>query len=252
MPSFAYDAASNVGSPVTHIVRVIRFLQQNYPQFWLRRGGADHAVWAPGDRAMCMDDLPEELRSLTWLVHFGQLGSLRPELQPCLSMTDAVVMPSIIDNSRIVAEETYSHPEDSVRMRSTFFFFAGTVLMEDDAQRADPLGYPWTRDHYSQGVRQRVWATYQNKSGYSITDGYLENMPESMRNSRFCLAPTGYGWGNRIIWAMLTGCVPVIISDGVMQPFEDVLPYDEFSVRVAEADIVRVTPARDALRLYLL
>lgn len=36
------------------------------------------------------------------------------------------------------------------------------------------------------------------------------------------------------------GCIPVIMQDEVSQPFDDILPYDKFSVRVAEKDLERL------------
>ncbi len=36
---------------------------------------------------------------------------------------------------------------------------------------------------------------------------------------------------------MLMGCVPVLIGDGVMQPFQPELDWSKFSVTVAEEDI---------------
>ena len=40
--------------------------------------------------------------------------------------------------------------------------------------------------------------------------------------------------------AILHGCIPVIIQDNVDMPFEEWLPYDEFSVRVRESDAVNL------------
>ena len=65
-------------------------------------------------------------------------------------------------------------------------------------------------------------------------------MPGAMRRSKFCLAPAGHGWGIRIVHAMASGCVPLIIQDGVHQPFDDVLPYHEFSLRLPQSDIPRL------------
>ncbi|KAG2488891.1 hypothetical protein HYH03_012521 [Edaphochlamys debaryana] len=50
----------------------------------------------------------------------------------------------------------------------------------------------------------------------------------------------GGGHGQRQIQAALAGCVPVIISDGVLEAFEPYLDWNDFGVRVAEADIPRL------------
>ncbi|KAG2488893.1 hypothetical protein HYH03_012523 [Edaphochlamys debaryana] len=61
-----------------------------------------------------------------------------------------------------------------------------------------------------------------------------------MLSSRFCFGPPGGGHGQRQIQAVLAGCVPVIIADGVLQAFEPILDWNDFAVRVAEADIPRL------------
>lgn len=73
-----------------------------------------------------------------------------------------------------------------------------------------------------------------------------------MRESVFCLSPLGTGWGLRIVDAMLTGCIPVIVQDGVKQPGDDVLPYPDFAVRIPESsvdqieEILRAIPPQEA------
>ena len=36
-----------------------------------------------------------------------------------------------------------------------------------------------------------------------------------MHASLFCLAPTGSGWGVRLKFALMSGCIPVLIDDRV-------------------------------------
>lgn len=36
-----------------------------------------------------------------------------------------------------------------------------------------------------------------------------------MGRSNFCLATTGAGWGVRLKLAVIMGCVPVVVADGV-------------------------------------
>lgn len=67
-------------------------------------------------------------------------------------------------------------------------------------------------------------------------DHYFQNLAAST----FCLAPTGTGWGRRVGLAAQFGCVPVIVQDSVRQAFDDVLPYDAFTVRIEESDIPNI------------
>jgi uncharacterized protein YozE (UPF0346 family) len=58
-------------------------------------------------------------------------------------------------------------------------------------------------------------------------------------NSRFCLAPRGYGRSSfRFFEAMLLDCVPVYFWDDLeWLPYKDILDYSKFSVSIQEKDI---------------
>jgi hypothetical protein len=146
-----------------------------------------------------------------------------------------------------VAAETYgSKRSSSVRKaaaslaaqsanRTTLIFFAGMCLG------------PEARG-YAQGVRTRVASALANVSDAMIINTFdpaTPKMPEPlmfahMRRSVFCLAPAGHGYGVRITHAMLTGCIPVVIQDGVRQPADDTLPYWRFSLRLSQRDIPNI------------
>eukprot|EP00966_Prymnesium_polylepis_P210260 4869379-Prymnesium_polylepis.3 len=47
----------------------------------------------------------------------------------------------------------------------------------------------------------------------------------------------GNSWGTRLIDYMAMECVPVIVNDGMMQVFENVLPYDAFAFHLSKRQI---------------
>lgn len=61
---------------------------------------------------------------------------------------------------------------------------------------------------------------------------------EHMKSSKFCICPMGYEVNSpRIVEAIYSECVPVIIADNFVLPFDEVLNWSAFSVVIAEKDI---------------
>ena len=65
--------------------------------------------------------------------------------------------------------------------------------------------------------------------------------------SHFCLAPSGDGWGTRLKLAIRLGCIPLVIQDGVVLPFEEVLPYQDFAIRLPQHMTYRLPQILDSL-----
>lgn len=118
-------------------------------------------------------------------------------------------------------------------------FFAGAMRAEQKAAKSS-----WCDDGarggvrcYSQGVRAAVYAHHANRSRFCIAN----RLPsEYATQARFCLAPSGEGFGDRLSASILAGCVPLIIQPSVHQPYDDVLPYERFTLRVGADAIPRL------------
>jgi hypothetical protein len=65
---------------------------------------------------------------------------------------------------------------------------------------------------------QELWKLYEaNKLGDRVLISDKNRLPDFqdlVRSSKFCLAPWGHGWGNRLGLYMVLGCVPVIVQVG--------------------------------------
>lgn len=87
-------------------------------------------------------------------------------------------------------------------------------------------------------TRQRVYYHHANRSDYKIvTRTSTRSYHKDLINSQFCLVPTGTGSGRRAVVAAIMGCVPLTVTDGVLQPFEPEMHWEQHAVDVREKDI---------------
>lgn len=74
----------------------------------------------------------------------------------------------------------------------------------------------------------------------SIQANGINKASQGMHGSKFCLNIAGdTPSSNRLFDAIVSHCVPVIISDDIELPFEDVLDYSEFCIFVRAADATK-------------
>ncbi|XP_022846181.1 probable arabinosyltransferase ARAD1 [Olea europaea var. sylvestris] len=74
----------------------------------------------------------------------------------------------------------------------------------------------------------------------SVQANGIKQAGKGMASSKFCLNIAGdTPSSNRLFDAIASHCVPVIISDEIELPFEDVLDYSEFCVFVHSSDAVK-------------
>jgi len=93
-------------------------------------------------------------------------------------------------------------------------------------------------------------------AGATLAHDEIKRYAELMCNTAFALVPRGDAlFSYRLTEALAAGAIPVIVSDGWVLPFEDVLDYRAFSVVIPEArcgdtlDILRRLPEADIARM---
>jgi len=66
----------------------------------------------------------------------------------------------------------------------------------------------------------------------------VENLLERMSMSKFVVVPPGdTPESMRFMQAIHVGAIPVVVSDDVRYPFEDVIPWSDFVIRIPEASV---------------
>jgi len=246
VPALLYFYVGNVRDPIPHLTRVIQHISWNFP-FWNRTGGRDHFFWMSGDKGSCM--LPRELQDTAIkVVHFGMnMKDIDWQDVPnkdyaCVRPVRDIVTPPVADLPFVregkpheLYQKILARQGDDGLTRDLLFFFVGGVQQGDLK--------------YSGGARQALYKHLHtiNYTDVLVHEGRRDDYETLFLRSKFCVTPYGYGWGLRLSIAMMHACIPIVIQDHVYQPFEELLPYHEFSVRLAVRDIPHIV---DILRQY--
>ena len=69
----------------------------------------------------------------------------------------------------------------------------------------------------------------------------------SWKQTKTCLAPAGDGWGIRGGKSAVANCIPLVAQPFVLQPFEDVLPYERFAIRLSLPQVDELPRILDAV-----
>lgn len=185
-------------------VELVDFLHNS--SWWQQSGGQDHVLVMhhPNALRFVRDDLNS---SIFIVADFGRYTERVARLRK------DVVAPY----GHVVDTYVNDNVTNPFEVRNTLLFFRGTVKRKDDGI-----------------VRTKLAKLLQNHPNVSLKDstsknGGIELATHGMRRSRFCLTPAGDTPSScRLFDAIVSHCVPVIISDKLELPFEDELNYEEF------------------------
>ncbi|OVA01068.1 Exostosin-like [Macleaya cordata] len=94
-------------------------------------------------------------------------------------------------------------------------------------------------------VREKLWDLLVNEPDIVMEEGFpnatgREYSIKGMRSSEFCLHPAGdTPTSCRLFDAVLSLCIPVIVSDNIELPFEGMVDYSDFSVFVSVSNALQ-------------
>lgn len=187
-------------------VDVLRFLRQS--RYWLASQGRDHVI--PMHHPNAFRFLRDQINSSILIVaDFGRYPRIVSNL------TKDVVAPYV----HVVDSFTNDFSPDPYESRPTLLFFRGRTARKDEGIVRAKL--------------KKILSGYEDvhyENSYA-NEGSIKGSSEGMRKSKFCLSPAGdTPSSNRLFDAIVSHCVPVIVSDQIELPFEDELDYTKFSI----------------------
>nr|GMC90199.1 probable arabinosyltransferase ARAD1 [Ipomoea batatas] len=182
---------------------------------WKRSGGKDHIVLAHHPNSLM------DARSKLWPAMFilSDFGRYPPSVA---NVEKDVIAPykHVIGN--------YVNDSSDFDSRPTLLYFQGAIYRKDGGFVRQELFYKLKDEkdvHFEFGSIQK--------------DG-IRQATRGMQSSKFCLNIAGdTPSSNRLFDAIASHCVPVIISDEIELPYEDVLDYSEFCVFVRTSDALK-------------
>ncbi|XVF52588.1 hypothetical protein PTKIN_Ptkin05aG0030500 [Pterospermum kingtungense] len=210
----------------------VNMIASKYP-FWNRTHGSDHFLVACHDWGPYITTAHKELRDNT---------------------IKAICNADLSEN--FIVGKDVSLPETAIRnagrplrnigggirvsQRPVLAFFAGNM---HGRVRPKLLKYWHNKDE-----DMKIYGPLPIRVSRNMT--YVQHM----KSSKYCICPMGHEVNSpRIVEAIYYECVPVIIADNFVLPFNEVLDWSAFSVTVAEKDIPKLKEILLAipLRRYL-
>ncbi|XP_026413706.1 uncharacterized protein LOC113309491 isoform X2 [Papaver somniferum] len=224
--------------------------------FWNRSSGRDH-IWSfSWDEGACY--APKEIWNSMMLAHWGNTNSKHNHSTSAYWLDNWDAIPSssrgnhpCYDPEKDFVLPAWKRPDpDSLRLkfwtrslkdRKKLFYFNGNL------GPAYEKGRPETT--YSMGIRQKLAEEFgstpdtkgklgrQHADDVIVTPVRSDHYYKDLSSSVFCGVLPGDGWSGRMEDSVLHGCIPVVIQDGIFLPYENVLNYQSFAVRISEDDI---------------
>ncbi|KAI3444203.1 hypothetical protein Pfo_000868 [Paulownia fortunei] len=182
---------------------------------WKKSGGKDHIVVAHHPNSLLY------ARMKLWpamfiLADFGRYPPTVANVEKDVIAPYRHLLPSYVDD------------KSDFDSRPTLLYFQGAIYRKDGGIIRQELFYVLKNEkdvHFSFG---------------SIQGDGINKASQGMQSSKFCLNIAGdTPSSNRLFDAIASHCVPVIISDEIELPFEDILDYSKFCIFVRASDALK-------------
>uniref|UniRef100_A0A0D9X886 Exostosin GT47 domain-containing protein n=1 Tax=Leersia perrieri TaxID=77586 RepID=A0A0D9X886_9ORYZ len=214
VPFFASLSYNRQSKPHGGHGELVKYLVRK--EEWRRWGGTNHLL-VPHHPNSMMDARRRLSAAMFVLSDFGRYTPKVANLRKDVIAPYKHVVPSLGDGDSPRFEQ-----------RPVLAYFQGAIHRKDGGR-----------------VRQKLYNLIKDEKDVHFTYGSvrqngIRRATKGMASSKFCLNIAGdTPSSNRLFDAIVSHCVPVIISDDIELPFEDVLDYSEFCVFVRASDAVK-------------
>ncbi|KAL3819595.1 hypothetical protein ACJIZ3_005500 [Penstemon smallii] len=182
---------------------------------WKKSGGKDHVIMAHHPNSL-LDARMKLWPAIFILSDFGRYPPTVGNIEKDVIAPYRHVIESYVDDS------------SDFESRPTLLYFQGAIYRKAGGVVRQELYYMLKDEkdvHFAFG---------------SVQSGGIRNASQGMHSSKFCLNIAGdTPSSNRLFDAIASHCVPVIISDEIELPYEDVLDYSEFCIFVPTSDALK-------------
>ncbi|KAK4486072.1 hypothetical protein RD792_008738 [Penstemon davidsonii] len=176
-------------------------------EYWKRSGGRDHVI--PLHHPNAFRHYRNDINAAIFIVaDFGRIMNISR-----LSKDVVAPYPHMLQS---YLGEDHEDPYDS---RKILLFFRGRTHRKDEGRIRTQLHKLLNK------TKDNIY-----EEGNASEEGFKAST-EQMRSSKFCLHPAGDTPSScRLFDAIVSHCVPVIVSDRIELPYESELDYKEFSI----------------------
>ncbi|XP_010256252.1 PREDICTED: probable arabinosyltransferase ARAD1 [Nelumbo nucifera] len=207
---------------------------------WKRSGGRDH-VFVLTDPVAMWHVKAEIAPAVLLVVDFG--GWYRLDLKASSDNTSDMIQHTQVSLLKdVIVPYTHLLPR---------------LHLSENQDRITLLYFKGAKHRHRGGlVREKLWDLLVNEPGVVMEEGFpnatgREQSIKGMRTSEFCLHPAGdTPTSCRLFDAVLSLCIPVIVSDNIELPFEGMVDYSDFSVFVSVSDVLKPNWLLNHLRSF--
>ncbi|KAJ4954016.1 hypothetical protein NE237_030848 [Protea cynaroides] len=188
---------------------------------WKRSEGRDHIL--PVHHPWSFKSVRRFMKKAIWLL--PDMDSTGNWYKPGQVWLEKDVILPYVSNVEVCDAKCFAESESK---RSTLLFFRGRLKRNAGGK-----------------IRAKLGAELNGVEGVSIAEGTAgeagkKAAQDGMRKSIFCLSPAGDTPSSaRLFDAIVSGCIPVVVSDELELPFEGILDYRKMALFVSSSDAVQ-------------